>query len=337
VPPVAPKIVSRMDHVEREPADGEGGPPPAAITPALAHYTGYLLRRAFARARDSAQRLLPPGTHPGEGAILLNLAQLGPASQQELSDRLRVNRTIMVKLVDKLESDGLVQRERNPRDRRSYALTVTPEGQQAVQAWERTLEHGDSELVAPLDPGERRRLHQLLLQLVADLTTVAPRSLTDRSGFLLSHAHFRLRERGDRALAPLGVEPRGFAALAVLDLDGPSPQRRVARQLGVSGPTMVQTMDELERAGLVERQRNPSDRREYALRLTVAGRERLRQARQALDAVQAEVTAQLGEADDGELRALLAKLVMAPPAQATRAARPRRGPAATGAGGPARP
>jgi DNA-binding MarR family transcriptional regulator len=314
-----------MNQMEREPTDVEGGPPPAAITPTLAHYTGYLLRRAFARARDCAQRLLPPGTHPGEGAILLNLAQVGPASQQELSERLRVNRTIMVKLVDKLESDGLVRRKRNPRDRRSYALTVTPEGQQAVQVWERTVEHADAELVAPLGPGERRRLHQLLLRLVPDLTTVAPRSLTDRSGFLLSHAHFRLRERGDRALAPLGVEPRGFAALAVLDLEGPSPQRRVARQLAVSGPTMVQTMDELERAGLVERQRNPSDRREYALRLTAAGRERLRHARRALDAVQAEVTAQLGEADDGELRALLAKLVMAPPA---RAARPRRGRAA---------
>ena len=326
-----------MDHVQREPTAIDGVPPPAAITPALAHYTGYLLRRAYARARDCAQRLLPPGTHPGEGAILLALTQLGPASQQELSDRLRVNRTIMVKLVDKLESGGLVRRERNPRDRRSYALTVTPGGLQAVRAWEPTIERGEAELVAPLDSGERRRLHQLLLRLVPDLATAAPRSLTKRNGFLLSQAHFRLRERGDRALAPLGVEPRGFAALAVLDLEGPSPQRGVARQLGVSGPTMVQTMDKLERAGLVERQRNPSDRREYALRLTDAGRERLHRARQALDAVQSEVTAQLGEADDRELRALLAKLVMAPPAPAAQTARPRRGPAATGAGGTARP
>jgi DNA-binding MarR family transcriptional regulator len=100
----------------------------ATATPPLAGYTGYLLRRAFARARDCAQQVLPPGTHPGEGAILTRLAEGGPASQQELSGRLHVNRTIMVKLVDRLEAAGLVRRERNTADRRCYALVVTPRG-----------------------------------------------------------------------------------------------------------------------------------------------------------------------------------------------------------------
>jgi len=304
---------------------------PAA--PALANYTGYLLRRAYARAQGCAQQVLPPRTHPGEGAIIANLAAGGPASQQDLSERLRVNRTIMVKLVDKLEAAGLVQRERNPRDRRSYALVVTARGHEALQAWGQAADRGEAMLTAALDPDERQRLKHLLRRLLPDLEAVAPRSLTELTGFLLTHAHYRLRERGNQALAPFGIEPRQFAALAALEDGGPSPQQRLARQLGVGGPVVVEIVDELERAGLVERHRNPNDRREYALRVTATGQERLRQARQAADAVQAEVTAQLGEGGDRELRALLRKLLTAP---AIPRSRGRQDPETASGGGPPR-
>jgi DNA-binding MarR family transcriptional regulator len=296
--------------------------PAGAVSPVLDQYTGYLLRRAYGRARDCAQQVFPPGTHPGEGAILTRLAEGGPASQQELSERLHVNRTIMVKLVDKLEAAGLVRRERNPRDRRSYALVVTPRGHQTLKAWGPAADRGEAQLTAALDPGEHQRLNHLLRQLLPEVVASMPPSLTDRTGFLLTFAHDRMRQRGERALAPLGIEPRHFGALAILDASGPSPQQHLARQLGLSGPAIVQLVDELEQAGLVERRRNPSDRRQYALRLTDAGRARLRRAREAADAVQAEVAAQLGEAGDRELRALLRKLLTAPPVPV---ARPRRG------------
>src|SRR6266536_3427934 len=262
----------------------------ATATPPLAGYTGYLLRRAFARARDCAQQVLPPGTHPGEGAILTRLAEGGPASQQELSGRLHVNRTIMVKLVDRLEAAGLVR--------------------------------GERQLVAALGAGEHRRLNELLRGLLPDLEAAMPASLAGRTGFLLTFAHERARQRAEEALAPLGIEPRHFGAMAVLDASGPSPQRHLAAQLGLSGPAIVQLVDELERAGLVERRRNPSDRRSYALRLTPAGRERFQRARQAMDGVQAELAAPLGEAGDRELRTLLGKLLTARPVPA---ARPRAG------------
>jgi DNA-binding MarR family transcriptional regulator len=296
----------------------ESEPATPAFTPALADYTGHLLRRAFARARDCAQQVLPRGRHPGEGAILANLAAGGAASQQELSERLRVNRTIMVRLVDRLEAAGLVRRDRNPRDRRSYALVLTAKGQQTLRAMEAAADRGEALLTVALRPQERRRLNQLLRRLLPDPDAGVAASLADRNGFLITHAHYRLRERGDQALAPLGVEPRHFAALAVLDGIGPAPQRRLAGQLGVSGPVVVQLVDQLERAGLVQRHRNPQDRREYALRLTHDGRTRLGQARRAIDAVQAEVTAQLGHADGRELNALLRKLLTAPPVTRTR-------------------
>lgn len=293
---------------------------PVTPTAGLASYTGYLLRRAYVRAHACALAVLPPGTHPGEGAILVNLADSGPTSQQDLSGHLRVNRTIMVKLVDKLEAAGLVERQRNPRDRRAYALVVTPKGLDGLGALREAVGRGEAQLTAALTPDEHRRLNELLRKLLPDMEATMAPFLLDLTGFLLVHAHFRVRQRSEQALAPLGVEPRHFGVLAVLDELGPSPQQRLARELGVSGPAIVAVVDSLEQAGLVERQRNPDDRREYALRVTAKGDRRYRQARAAADAIQDELATQLGDAEDRELRALLRKLLSAPVPAPRRAA-----------------
>src|SRR4029450_2684024 len=136
------------------------GPEPP--TPALAASPGYLPRRPYARARDCARQVLPPGRHPGEAAILADLAAGGAASQRVLSERLRVNRTIMVRLVDRLQAAGLVRRARNPRDRRSYALVLTAEGRQLLRAMEAAADRGEALLTIALRPEAAGTQHPLL-------------------------------------------------------------------------------------------------------------------------------------------------------------------------------
>ena len=41
---------------------------------------------------------------------------------------MRVDRTTMVAIVDELEAAGFVDRQRNPEDRRAYALEATDAG-----------------------------------------------------------------------------------------------------------------------------------------------------------------------------------------------------------------
>jgi MarR family transcriptional regulator for hemolysin len=48
-------------------------------------------------------------------------------------------------------------------------------------------------------------------------------------------------------------------------------QLELARAVGIEGPTMTRHLDGLERAGLVERQRDPVDRRAVQVQLTRAG------------------------------------------------------------------
>ncbi len=99
----------------------------------LTDHTGYLLRTAFLRIAVVAAESFPPGSHPRDASVIATLQAMGPLSQQQLAASLNVNRTMMVKLIDSLEARGLVDRVRNPADRRAYALEATAAGRQALR------------------------------------------------------------------------------------------------------------------------------------------------------------------------------------------------------------
>ena len=281
---------------------------PAAIAPSLAGYTGYLLARAFVRAQACGMAAMPTGRHPRDLAILTALLERGSLSQGRLGELLKINRTIMVKVVDGLEEAGLVRRARDPADRRRYALIPTTEGEAALAVMQRAAAGGEAALAAGLTPAEHRRLNELLSRLVPDLTRVLPESITNRTGFLIAQAYHRLRERSGQALRSLGIEPRHFGTLTALAAAEPCSQQRLADRMGVSGPAIVQTIDELDRAALIARDRNPVDRREHILRITDQGRAHLAQARSTLDQIQHEIAVLLSEPAAAELNALLSKV-----------------------------
>ncbi len=89
--------------------------------------------------------------------------------------------------------------------------------------------------------------------------------------------------------------------------DGRS-QQAIAELLGVNATRMVFLTDELEQLGLVERRRNPADRRSHALHLTEAGTAMLARVREVTAAHEADITASLSSAERAELTALLRRL-----------------------------
>jgi DNA-binding MarR family transcriptional regulator len=230
----------------------------------------------------------------------------------------------MVKVMDGLEEAGLVRRVRDPVDRRRYALAPTEDSPAALAAMRRAAAAGEAEIVAGLTPTEHRRLNSLLVPLVPDLTGVLPDSITNSTGFLLARAHHQLRERGGLALRSLGIEPRHFGALTALAAAEPCSQQRLAERMGVSGPAIVQTIDELDRNALIVRERNPTDRREHVLRLTEPGRGRLAKAKGALDEVQQEIDDLLTPSGAAELNALLGTVAAHRPDSTFPAGRRRR-------------
>jgi DNA-binding MarR family transcriptional regulator len=94
--------------------------------------------------------------------MLIRLAAHEGQSQQALAEKIGVNATRMVFLVDELEKLGLVERRRNPADRRSHALYLTGQGRVTVgQVRAITAEH-EAELGAGLTQAQRAQLASLL-------------------------------------------------------------------------------------------------------------------------------------------------------------------------------
>lgn len=284
-----------------ETAEQVDAAPPAALT----GYIGYLLRRVH--ARFAAAGAEEGGSAAADLELLEELAARDARSQQELAERLQVNRTIMVRLVDRQEAAGHVVRTRDPGNRRTYALSLTPAGEAALAGLRAAVRERDVRLTSALSPAERERLKDLLARLAPDGEPAAPRS----AQYLLARAHRLLRVLGDAKVAAAGLRVRHFGPLLTIARLGPCPQQRLARELAITEPATAQLVDELVRAGLVVRGRDPRDRRRYALELTEAGREGLALVRGAVRELQAEMVATLGEEDAGELRALLVKLLPA--------------------------
>ena len=160
-----------------------------------------------------------------------------------------------------LAEQGLVERVRKPDDRRSYALTRTPEGAAAARRWRRHAEDLEEALTPGFSLAEREELRGLLLRLLdGELAPDTPEPLLESLGFLITRVHCRMHRTFSEALAPLRIVPPQFGLLSTVAALGPVPQAEVGRRLGVSGASVVQLVDDLEERGLVERRRLEWDR-----------------------------------------------------------------------------
>jgi DNA-binding MarR family transcriptional regulator len=129
---------------------------------------GQLLFVATQAAQALATaRLDPLGLSPRAWGVLSTLVESGPLTQIDLASSLAIDRTAMVYLLDDLEQQGLVERVRNPDDRRSFLVHLTPKGKQTQRKAAGELAEQTEVLLEPLDASERRLLIELLTR-VAD-------------------------------------------------------------------------------------------------------------------------------------------------------------------------
>jgi len=105
--------------------------------------------------------------------------------------------------------------------------------------------------------------------------------------FEIAETAHSLRREFDRRAAPLGVTRAQWRALAWLGREPGLRQVELADHLDVEPITLCRIVDRLEESGLVERRRDPDDRRAWRLHLTAKGEPLLEQLR-ALAAVMAQ-------------------------------------------------
>jgi DNA-binding MarR family transcriptional regulator len=267
------------------------------LLPELAVLPGHLIWRSAARVTSALGESLPAGVDIHAYATLLALAAGHARSQQWLADSVAISRTTMTKVAAALVEQGLVERVRNPDDRRSYALTRTPDGAAAARRWRRHAEDLEESLTGGFTEAEREELRRLLLVVAQrGLSAQTPDALRESAPFLITRIHAWMHTELATALRDLDLEPRHTGSLVALKARGAIAQAELARSLGISGPSVVEIVDHLERRGLVERRRLETDRRTQELHVLPAAdevvTEAMRRARTVTDAMLAELDAE---------------------------------------------
>ena len=105
------------------------------------------------------------GLSPYHHAILIALDEDTHETQGSIADALGYDRGQLVGLLDELAERGLIERRRDPADRRRQIVKMTAGGKKALNQLRGIAERLEGDLLSPLDPTEQRRLHELLLRL----------------------------------------------------------------------------------------------------------------------------------------------------------------------------
>lgn len=148
------------------------------------------------------------------------------------------------------------------------------------------------------------------------------RGMKDSLGFLISDVSRLLRRRFDQHARLIGVTRPQWRALTALTRREGLQQAELAELLEVEPITLCRMVDRLEDAGLVERRRDPSDRRAWNLYLTPKSRPLIEQLHAIADDVFTVALADLPEdavaALSDTLLRVRANLSTAPTAQEAR-------------------
>jgi DNA-binding MarR family transcriptional regulator len=137
------------------------------IPPSILDRPGALLVIAARRGQELAtKRLTPLGLNVRMCGVLNLLKEEGPKSQQEIGEMLSIDRTTMVEIVDELERQRIVRRERSPRDRRSYAVTLTTSGKAKQKRASEAFDAAADDFFSPLSTPEREKLAGMLRRLI---------------------------------------------------------------------------------------------------------------------------------------------------------------------------
>jgi DNA-binding MarR family transcriptional regulator len=137
------------------------GPPKELLTSAA-----FMLKRLGFMLKDRTMEAFEEtGLTPYHHAVLALLHEEPRETQAMIADALGYDRSHLVGVLDELEERGLIERRRDPSDRRRHLVTLTADGKHVLIRLRAVAKRVEDDFFRPLDAKERRTLNELLLRL----------------------------------------------------------------------------------------------------------------------------------------------------------------------------
>jgi DNA-binding MarR family transcriptional regulator len=128
-----------------------------------------LVFRAYIKTVGAALSDIPGG--PRGYQVLSAAVHDMPDSQLALAQRLGVDRTVMTYLLDDLNTAGLIERQRDPLDRRARRIIATGKGQTLLCELDALLRQVEDQVLSALDDSERKAFRELLQRVALDVAS----------------------------------------------------------------------------------------------------------------------------------------------------------------------
>jgi DNA-binding MarR family transcriptional regulator len=115
-------------------------------------------------AQREAESGLPPGLRTAHLMLLTLLRDHGAATQSGLAEALRLDPSNLVAVLNDLERQQMVSRQRDPDDRRRHIVAIEAAGIKELDRTEQRLATVEDRVLGPLTSAERASLHDLLMR-----------------------------------------------------------------------------------------------------------------------------------------------------------------------------
>ena len=102
---------------------------------------------------------------PRQLRILDLLADRGPVGQRELAELMGIDHSVLVNLLNPLEAERLIKRERDAVDRRRHMVSIAAAGKRRLAKADRAFCEAEDAFFAALTGKQRDQLHTLLSRL----------------------------------------------------------------------------------------------------------------------------------------------------------------------------
>jgi DNA-binding MarR family transcriptional regulator len=155
--------VVRLRRVERQPRRRVSDRPTVEPSEGLLF---RLMRCAYAQEEKVEALLGAAGLSIAKYSVLMHLATAGsPLALSEVAARSRCVRSNITQLIDRLESEGLVERVSDPRDRRIIRARLTAAGDERRAAGAKILDAAQANFASSIRARDRALLARLLTRL----------------------------------------------------------------------------------------------------------------------------------------------------------------------------